>query len=1538
MKRRLKVISAVIACALLAAIMINQFSDIITYAVEDNRYLESVEIFSAPTKDEAKKKCIDAGYYFSEGNLNEENGNYVALGYTITDDPEEAITDMSVLEMYNGYQTSDYSTIREYELEKAGFITSAFMKSVSEFRDNLEKGSPAAIEAQKILNIYVIPEMNDMGLGDYLASEKCTEDFLKKIICQANVGVVYAIFNSMACGVADYGEDNWAQRVETSDVKARVASGNENTMLDRSYKDYAYDLYAQLQYFCEQYTKAKQYVDTNGMDSLKKGVEKSSECDISDETMEKIENCEAFDEKETYYLYLQAYDILSQYKYDETTTLAEYIVYLGSLSYKQDADLRNIYPLVDALTQGQIGVFRVSGVVQMAMSLVNNEVILEKTNEYLKEVYDLIKDAYNGKTEHLAIWINTDQTPYNSVIAKTDAEIISTRSGMEFDNLVKENDFDKKLDKAMTLTFVISSAINIASFVVTVGANIAVISKAGVTAWWVGQSVSAWAVCYNAISFATGSILSSILGIMGCAVIIAGYIALIAICVIMLVSFGNWIYNQFKGEDDSLEYNLSDIPKDVYDYRNQAYLHYKAVELNKTGKSADLNAENGRRFAALYYTKNASAGDPIKINPNGNEFMVVSGDTAAPGGYESVRYFGPGAAANLNSYTKNKSAKSLFLSYYKCEATPVNEGEESEIAETSAVGGKYLSSLKVTVQKTETAAKDELKKSGYTPLDVNLSGFYGVENGTYAYLGYQTTDIEKEAITDIRAVPQGIATGESFYFGNIPYYRAGGEDIPATIPSIYFSKSKDAGTPVYPDLQIVNDRGKAKAGFEPINLFCGGDAYNFNATGDTDYDPMSLSYKNWNSSKCIYIYFHPSVTYTSGVEYLGGLAFFTGKNTTAEAGDEIQKYAEFNGFTVCSKNFTEDYSIVFNVKHHVGKGKTTTEETVDDFVTYLAYSKTYNPYRAIYGVKSYTALSDMNALNEMMITGATEAKTESYAACNVFYQFGNEITAKDEKISGFARGIISSNAWNGLNNSSGQNIVPEIESLPEQQTDDFENYGWKTSKPRLKNLYVCGFVPGMSPLRPDDIKVETDLKKEQEYNNAGIYSVQDMKTPNRAEAHNIGISSDNPMYLFVRKDAPVEKPYISSISLASWNLKSYINNDKAFNEMEDEEKEFYEKQKDDLCVISAMQSGTDEVIMRNLAVSYSASKQASAENEPKQAAYLCVSRTDNSSEAIHSIIKYKYKNRSEAEKTIKVEGIEYERVGTEPIYDESFGNYFIYVSKNCGCAPGEPITSISFSDVPLVENCATALTATEKDVTEYSRSGETVKSRAQLKGYADETNYIHSEYESQKTYICDIFIGSGASKKEAMVDLMNMGCNMYLPIDMNKDANGRYVYVGYDRIDVEDYAVRDIICTVGQKPEQEIERDGVTYQRARDRYIMSGDSPKSVSFNDGTNGYSIYLYYSYDADCSPIISLAASERDYVPDNKGAYIWEDILTDSAKRCNFNDGVYASSDGHSIDNRIYLYFNRIDNSTKFGYTIPVGSTKSTMEYGELKLVSK
>lgn len=1541
MKKKLKFFSAVIACTLIAAFMINQVSDIITYAVEDSTYLESVEIFTAPTKAEAKEKCTAAGYTASDANLNEYNsGGAVVLGYKTTKDPDEAITDMSVLEMNNGYEVSDYADIKENAMEKAGFVTSELKYSVSDFRDNLEKNSPQAIKAKKILNIYTIPEMNNMGLGDYLAGNKFTEDFLKKIICQANAGVIYAIFNSLSSGVADYGDKNWAQRLEETEVKSQLAEGNADNLLDGSYKEYAYELVDQLQLFYENYQKAKSYTDNNGYDSLSEGVEKTKEGEIPDATLEKLETGGNADEKEGYFIYLLAYEILSQYKYDENTTVADYILNLGASAYKTDADLRKIYPLADALTLGQIGVFRVSGITQMALALNNDSVILDKTNDSIKEIYDKIKDAYDGKTEHISIWINTDQTPYNTKIAKTNADIIATRSGMEFNELTKESRFEKTADEIITLTYVIGSAIDIASIVTVIGANVATIRSVGVAAWWAGQSVSAWAVCSSAIAFTSGSIFTSILGILGCTAIILGYVALAAIVCVMLYQLGKFIYEMIAGEDDSLDYTLDDIPRDVYDYKNQSYLHYRAVQLNGTEKAADLNAQEGRRFAALYYTKDEAAGEPIKINPGGDQFKTVAGDITAPDGYESVRYFSNGAVANLNSYADNKNAKSLFLSYYKCEATEINEGEKSESTETDAGKGEYLESISVSVQKTEAAAKDELKKEGYIPIDINISGLYAGKDGTYTYLGYKTTTLPKEAIRDIRVVPQGISTGSSFYFGDNAYARAGGDGIPATVPSIYFSKSPNAGTPVYADLQVTNDRNNAKKGYEPVNLFCGGDAYNLNATGGSLY-PMTLDHSHWNSDSEVYIYFHPSVTYTSGQQYVGGLAFFTGKNTSANTGDEIKTYAEENGFSVCSKNFTDDYELTFKEVYMSGGSATISENRVDDIVTCLAYSKTYNPYRAIYGIKSYTAMSTgMTSLNEMMLTNATESSKESYAACSVFYQFSRNVDNSDEKINNFCRGIMPSNAWNGLANQSLQSVLPAISKYPEQEKDDCESYGWKTSAPRLKNLYVCGYVPGKAPLKADEMTVSSDLKKEQDLNASGFYSVQDAKTPNRKKAHNIGISSKNPQYLFFKQDKPSEGKYISSITLSSWNFDSFVGDDRSYKDLSDDEKEdvqeSYEKIKEDLCISNVLQSSGDGLINRNLAVKYSDSKQASAENNPSRAAYIGVTRTDNSAEAIHSVIKFKFTNRSEAELKIRVGGTEYTRVGKEPVYDEQSGAYYLYVSKSGG-NPGEPITSISFNDIPLVKDCATALTAKGADATEYSKGKEVVKSRADLKGYSDETNYIHCGYEAQKTYICDIFIASGNTQKEAMLDLMNMGCNMYLPIDMNKDADGRYIYIGYDRTDSEDYAVRDIVCTVGKAAQAEIEIDGAAYQRARDRYIMNYDNSKSVSFNEGTNGYSIYLYYSYDTDNAPITKLGAAEKDYVPDNRGEFIWENVLTDSMDYCNFNDGVYASADGHSVDNRIYLYVNRIGNSIKNGMKLPKGSTESTMAYGELKLVS-
>ena len=1551
--------TAVLACTLIVALLLNQSAAAVGGAGEksgagapDTLYVASVCTFSAGTKADAVTKCRAAGYIPVDADLNEGNdANAVILGYTTTDNPYEAITDLSVLEMNTGYETKDYSYIVEKQTEQLSKITAPLMASFEEYADNLRANSPAAVEAREILDLLYIPEADNVPLGEYLASADREETFIKKLFCQANTGIMLTVINSMASGVADRTGDNWAQRLVGSPVHKQITAEEFDSQLDKDYEASAKDLRQPLHDFAENVNKALDFVAQYGYDALKDKEEADTdEYEVPEEVIESITACEELEDRDAFAFYLMAYELLNTYAFADGRTVGDYLVTLGQKEYTSLDDIRSLYPLVASLTRGQFGVMRIVGIPQMALALTNHETKIAEAKNYTEKLKDSIAAFNKDGSERLSVWVGTDPIPYSSEIALTYQGIRETASAEEYSGLIAEKQKDKNLNYLMTSLSIGSTVIDSAVILATITINAVQIAKLGFYGWATAETVGMWALCAHAATAAGTGALATILGYMGLALIIGTWVMTALTVLVLAYMLIDWVIDTFSDEDDVLEYTTDDIPIYVYDYRDAQYMRYDAVR-DSGGAPCDLNAGEGKRFAALYYSKQDAAGEPIPVNPAGETFAVVHGDTLAPSGYRPVRYFGPGAAADLNAYSENKSAPSVYLSCYTGGTTPINGGTPSPAP--AGQEGTYLESLYVAAEKTETAAKDKLKKMGYTPIDRNLTSFYGEKGGLYTYLGYRTTTLSSEAITDIRVVPQGISTGDSMAYGATTYVRAG-EDIPATIPSIYYCKSAYAGTPVYADLQVVNSRSSAREGFEPVNLFCGGAAYNLNATGDSNSFPYSLSYANWNNTTGAYIYFHPSVVYTSGERYVGGLAFFTGKNTSANSGNEIVQYAEKNGFTVWENDFAADYDLTFEIARHVGRGKTTSKQTVGNIVTYLGYSTTYNPYRAICSVKSYTALSDaVTALNESIVAGRVTVPTEkggtkilttSYAACSVFYQFCGRIQEDDVKLSAFYRGVLSSNAWNGLNEESGREILPDIAEYPAQSAEDYESYSWASSALRLKNLYVSGSIPGMAPLTPEDILLTDSLENEDAYTGAGLYSVQDAKTPNRSDAHNIGFTAKHPLYLFVRGDKPHEKKYISALAVSSWNFDTAIGSDKAFQALDDDQKEEltekYNRMKDDLCIVSALQSGTDEVILKNLAVGYGDSIQSSFGNCPSQAAYIGVSRTDNPLDAVHSIIKFKPANKAEATLTITVSGTEYIRAGSEPIHDKS-GDYYLYYTTNTGCAPNEPITALDFSSVPLVKDCATALTATETDIQQRVVGGKVVREgrTGELKGYAGETNYIHSYFDTAKTYISDLYIGSGNTRDEAMIDLLNMGCNAFLDIDMNKGAGGKCVYIGYDRYydrsSAAKYAVRDVLCTVGDGGAPTLEIDGVTYKRACDRYLFNGDRTRAVSFNEGTNGFGIYLYYTSGTDNMPVMDLAAGEKDLIPDNAGKFVWENVMTTAGKRCNFNAGVFASEDGHDRDTRIYMFAHRIDNSVKDSAGIVCGVPWNTMTYGKLVL---
>ena len=140
-----------------------------SYAAEKVYYISEVKTFQAKTEAEAIKLCESDGYTCAKKDLNAGTGkDAVVMGYKLTENKDEAIYDIKLLHMNGGYQIKNYAEANEkLEKDNAG-AGEALYDAANEFMVNYEDGSPKAQEAYKGLNLFSIPEENNIGLGDYI--------------------------------------------------------------------------------------------------------------------------------------------------------------------------------------------------------------------------------------------------------------------------------------------------------------------------------------------------------------------------------------------------------------------------------------------------------------------------------------------------------------------------------------------------------------------------------------------------------------------------------------------------------------------------------------------------------------------------------------------------------------------------------------------------------------------------------------------------------------------------------------------------------------------------------------------------------------------------------------------------------------------------------------------------------------------------------------------------------------------------------------------------------------------------------------------------------------------------------------------------------------------------------------------------------------------------------------------------------------------------------------------------------------------------
>ena len=614
----------------------------------------------------------------------------------------------------------------------------------------------------------------------------------------------------------------------------------------------------------------------------------------------------------------------------------------------------------------------------------------------------------------LATAMNADV--YNNYVTKVDeimegSETCSVWEGVNTDLILSsvgvtndacralaETQFEQELnndgDSTVTTGFIAAGLVAAAGLAVLgIGITFTSIFAGSLGAMLTGAVVSSAAVSL--------SIAGVFLSATGVGIIVA---ALVVAVVFVVVWIAQWIAEHYP------EY--TEIPEFMYDYvkdgsGNSQFVLYENVKF-QDGKASDLNAWEGKEWHAMYVTRDRSAGAPIEA-----DFMVKYGDGRIDDGYAALSNFGRVDAVNLNMYADDDDVGGIYMTYRQEKLT----GDFAK--------GKYLSNLRLFRDENDEKCKLMVTNEGFVRYEYNLTP----DSDYFTYLGYQTTNNVDQAMTDIRITANYTDGKYSAGAGGETYAASGavGKNL-----NLYISRISIFGTPILSDFIVVNDRKDAPAGYEPVNLFNGGPAVNINNDSDGDTE--------------VYIYFLPSVTYTEGEEYLGGITTLYGNTNTK------------NGFELAVEEL--GYSVYTTVTgSHSRKGG-------------VVYTTTYNPYRAIYGITAYSSKNDKGSIMPQFIfydgvayfkatclVGGSDdvyydRKPETYGKDSMIYIQGVKKGATPLKVDDiYASGKVEMPTEGFLPLSS----IYSTDGLPANLSDGFngtERVGKSTRTLKMNPLYV----------------------------------------------------------------------------------------------------------------------------------------------------------------------------------------------------------------------------------------------------------------------------------------------------------------------------------------------------------------------------------------------------------------------------------------------------------------------------------------------------
>ena len=704
-----KTIKSIIALLLIATMLFGM--SISVFAAKAEEYVCELRLIYAEDYNEAKAILADTAfnnYKLFKENLNKDSDEIgVWLAYKTTTDIEDAITDISVMQMDGGYKEGNYQVMIKESREEYIEMGYIYLEAIRYFANAYKKDDTLAKLAYRQLNFYSgLDDRKGEDLGEAFVNGIEVEE-VATMFFEGNSYVLKNVRSLLAMGVA-YNEDGKTYFRKVADAAAQM-NADSTVFNNKNYDELAEKIVPTVKVFQSMFKELSAYED---------------ELNYEDEEFTDLE-----------------------IKYAEYKAIADKmrkVDYLGGKSlytfcteYRDGDDITEFFPLVAAMNAGQKAMTRVAhyyDVVRYGMTVYSEEVMDDKIIELEatyaddpfdiytgvdRSIYDetfaLTTEAYRADAytaSGLTAAFSTDDRAVASTLS-----IVGSACSIGMFVVAITEDYGNYLDKAemmgklaervaaqKTVTDIIAAGTDnsntfvylmsegaymdtytmdtIISHFITQNAPNSAAKLANMNfydkfMWYkqlkasgavpkisdnasafaniereinnITQSNLAQSQADHAVNFSFGSsAFSATMYILG--------------GIIMLYSAYNiisTIVNYYNPEYSDVPHSIVDMIETVDGDRYIKYdVVYEAEARGDDGYAAgDLNAYEAERWNALYYTKSYEAGKPLLANT----FTVSNTNNKAKSGYAPIHRFGEEVCYNLNKYNFDGNT-SIYLS------------------------------------------------------------------------------------------------------------------------------------------------------------------------------------------------------------------------------------------------------------------------------------------------------------------------------------------------------------------------------------------------------------------------------------------------------------------------------------------------------------------------------------------------------------------------------------------------------------------------------------------------------------------------------------------------------------------------------------------------------------------------------------------------------------------------------------------------------------------------------------------------------------